>query len=166
MTNFDFIFADEESLKENLSDIFHILYSNMNTIMPTGNSFDEDLSVWMTYVVPAMQEKSRKVIFFYADGKLAGYFQYSLNKESGSLFMEDMQIRTEYQGSGLFSAFYSWLVKHLPDSIQTVEAHAGKMNYKSQAILEHLGLQCVGENKTGNSFHYKGKYLFLFDKYS
>ena len=80
--------------------------------------------------------------------------------------MEEMQIQPEYQESGLFSVFFSWLVRHLPENIQTVEAHSGKANYKSQAILEHLGLQRIGENKAGNSFHYKGNYSFLFDKYS
>lgn len=166
MKNFNFIFSDSGMLEEMLPDMFRILYSNMNTMMPTGNSFDEDFSVWMTYAVPAMLEKNRNVIFFYEDDKLIGYFQYSLNTEDRSLFMEEMQIQAEYQGSGLFSVFFSWLVKHLPESIQTVEAHAGKANYKSQAILEHLGLQRIGENKTGNSFHYKGNYSFLFDKYS
>ena len=165
MTNFDFISPDTGMLEEKLPDMFHILYSNMNTIMPTGNSFDEDFSVWMTYAVPTMQEKNRKVIFLYADDMLVGYFQYSLNAESCSLFMEEMQIRTEYQGSGLFSAFYSWLVRQLPDGIQTVEAHAGKTNYKSQAVLEHLGLQKVGENHSGKSYHYKGDYAFLLQKY-
>ena len=114
----------------------------------------------------AMQEKHRKIVLIYADDNLAGYFQYSLPPDSDSLYMEDMQIQSKYQGSGVFSAFYSWLVKLLPDSIQTVEAHAGKTNYKSQAILEHLGLKCVGENKTGNSFHYKGYYSFVRDKFS
>lgn len=166
MKNFNFIFSDSGMLEEKLPDMFRILYSNMNTIMPTGNSFDEDFSVWMTYAVPTMQEKNRKVIFLYADDMLVGYFQYSLNAESCSLFMEDMQIQAEYQESGLFSVFFSWLVRHLPENIQTVEAHSGKVNYKSQAILEHLGLQRIGENKTGNSFHYKGNYSFLFDKYS
>ena len=166
MINFDFIFPNAGILEEKLPDIFRILYSNMNTIMPTGNSFDEDFSVWMTYAVPAMQEKSRKVVFFYADGKLVGYFQYSLNMESGSLFMEDLQIQAQYQGSGLFSAFYSWLVRQLPDGIQTVEAQTGKTNHKSQAVLEHLGLHKVGENRTGKSYHYKGEYAFLLQKYA
>jgi RimJ/RimL family protein N-acetyltransferase len=165
MINFDFIFPDAGMLEEKLPDMFHILYSNMNIIMPTGNSYDEDFAAWMTYAVPTMQEKGRKVVLFYADGKLVGYFQYSLNMESGSLFMEEMQIRTEYQGSGLFSAFYSWLVRQLPDGIQTVEAHAGKTNYKSQAVSEHLGLRKVGENRTGKSYHYKGDYAFLLQKY-
>ena len=145
--------------------MFRILYDNMSAIMPTGNSYDEDFAAWMTYAAPAIQEKKRKVVFFYADGELAGYFQYSLNPESDSLFMEDMQIRTVYQGSGLFSAFYKWLVRQLPDSIQTVEAHSGKPNHKSQAVLEHLGLRKIGENLTGNSYHYKGEYSLLLGKY-
>ena len=165
MTNFDFLFPDSGMLEEKLSDIFRILYFNMNSIMPTGNSYDGDYDAWRTYAVPAMQEKNRNVIFFYADGMFVGYFQYSLNVEASSLFMEDIQIQPEYQKSGLFSAFYSWLVRQLPDNIQTVEAYAGKANAKSQAILEHLGMHRVGENHSGRSYHYKGNYAFLLQKY-
>lgn len=166
MICFDFIFADPDSIDANLSSMFHILYSNMNRIMPTGNSFDEDYSWWMTYRVPQMQEHNRKVVLFYADGDLIGFCHYSLNPESGSIFMEEMQIQANYQGSGVFSAFYSWLVRQLPDNIQTVEAHTGKTNYKAQAVLEHLGLFRVGENCSGKSYHYKGAYATLLEKYS
>lgn len=165
MKSVDFLIVERDRLEKNIPAMFQILYANMHTIMPIGNSYDEDFSMWKTYAVPAMQEKNRKVVLFYADGNLAGYFQYSLNLESGSLFMEELQIQAKYQGSGLFSAFYKWLVRQLPESIQTVEAHSGKTNYKSQAILEHLGLHKVGENRTGNSYHYQGAYASLLEKY-
>ena len=47
-----------------------------------------------------------------------------------------------------------------------VEAYANKKNLKSQSILKHLGLVESGENKNGNSFYYKGKYVDLLNKYS
>ena len=42
-------------------------------------------------------------------------------------------------------------------------AHKKKLNYKSQGILEHLGLQRIGENGNGSSFHYRGLYRDLRD---
>ena len=158
---YDFVIVDEL----NFPAMFRILYANMSAIMPTGNSYDEDFAMWKTYAVPAIQEKNRKVVYFYAEGNLAGYFQYSLNQESDSLFMEDMQIQREHQGKGLFSVFYKWFVRQLPNGIQAVEAHAGKTNNKSQAVLEHLGLHKVGENCTGKSYHYRGDYSSILGKY-
>ena len=79
--------------------------------------------------------------------------------------MEEIQIIKAYQGTGLFSAFYKWLMKQLPQDVLYVEAYAHKQNHKSQMILEHLGLVRSGENKNGNCFYYKGNYGALRDKY-
>ena len=43
------------------------------------------------------------------------------------------------------------------DKVKNVEAFANKKNFKSQSVLEHLGLLRIGENKNGNSF-----YLFIW----
>ena len=80
--------------------------------------------------------------------------------------MEEIQIKKEFQKNGLFSTFYKWLVRQLPKDILNVEAYANKMNHKSQSVLKHLGLIEMGENKNGNSFYYKGKYIDLLNRYS
>ena len=100
------------------------------------------------------------------EGKLVGYFQYYINDATNSIMMEEIQIMKELQGAGLFSEFYKWLVKQLPKDIVFVEAYANKKNIKSQNILKHLGLVESGENKNGNSFYYRGKYVDLLNKYS
>ena len=110
-----------------------------------------------------MMNTPREIIVMYDDTNLIGYFQYYIN---GALFMMDeIQIKREYQGAGVFSAFYSWLIQRLPMALQTVEAYASKLNERSQGILEHLGLNRIGENKVGNAYHYKGDYKKLHDKY-
>ena len=55
--------------------------------------------------------------------------------------------------------------KNLPKNIMYVEAYANKKNIKSHNILKHLRLVESGENKNGNSFYYKGKYVDLLNKY-
>ncbi len=70
-----------------------------------------------------------------------------------------------YHGTGLFSEFYKWLVRQLPEDILYVEAYAHKNNIKSQGILNYLGLTVSGENNNGNSFYYKGRYADLLSKY-
>ena len=100
------------------------------------------------------------------ESELVGYFQYYINGDTKSLMMEEIQIKKELQGTGLFFEFYKWLVEQLPKNIVFVEAYANKKNLKSQSILKHLGLVEVGENKNGNSFYYKGKYADILGRYS
>ena len=48
--------------------------------------------------------------------------------------------------------------KILPPEVEFVEAYANKKNEKSQGILARLGLERIGENKNGNSYHFRGRY--------
>lgn len=162
--SFAFQFVNKQYLKQILPILFPILHSNMSVIVPTGNSYEDDLKIWMSNIVPAMQKESRQIALMYVDDEIAGYFQYNINADS--LMMEEIQIKKEFQGIGLFSAFYTWLIKQLPKEILTVEAYSHKKNFKSQSILEYLGLVKIGENKNGNSFYYKGSYSVLLNKYS
>ena len=161
----NFIFLDKQKLDAFLPELYAILHSNMASIAPTGNSYEEDFQVWYSNVMPAMQKDPRQIVLMYAGNSLAGYFQYYINAASNSLMMEEIQIKEQYHGSGLFSEFYKWLVKRLPEDVLSVEAYAHKTNSKSQGILGHLGLTCQGESNNGNMFYYKGKYADLLQKY-
>ena len=161
-----FKYLNMEDYDTILPQLFHILHSNMSVIAPTNHSYEEDFEFWISNIYPAMLDDSRKTVLMYVDSTLIGFFRYYINYDALSLLMEEIQIISEFQGSGVFSLLYQWLVRKLPQNIKTVEAYVNKQNSKSIAVLEHLGLRCVGVNKTGNSFHYKGYYSFLFDKYS
>ena len=163
---FEFKFADKLQIKLLLPDLFRILHSNMSIITPTNNSYNEDYEIWGSYIIPAIQKEERQIVLMFAESKLVGYFQYYINSDTVSLMMEEIQIIKAFQGTGLFSEFYNWLIKSLPKNIMYVEAYANKKNLKSQSILKHLGLVESGENKNGNSFYYKGKYVDLLNKYS
>ena len=126
---------------------------------------EEDFEEWRSNIYPAMQKEPRQIVLMYVDRSLAGYFQYYVNAATNSLMMEEIQIKKEFQKSGLFAAFYQWLVKTLPQDILYVEAYANKSNEKSQSILKHLGLAESGENKSGSCFYFKGSYGALLKKY-
>jgi len=79
--------------------------------------------------------------------------------------MEEIQIRSDCQGRGIFRGLYGFLISNLPSEIQNVEAYANKKNVKSQGILRHLELRADGENKNGNSYHFSGKYNDLLNWY-
>lgn len=164
LTTYEFKYADKQNIEEILPNLFDILYSNMSIIAPTGNTYEDDLKEWLSNIFPSIKKETRQIVLMFADNKLIGYFQYSVF--SASFMMEDIQIKKDYHGTGLFRLFYSWLIKRLPDSIKYVEAYSNKSNYKSQGVLEHLGLVKSGENKNGISFYYKGDYAALLQKYS
>ena len=163
---FEFKFADKLQIEQLLPDIFRILHSNMSIIAPTNNSYEDDFEIWSSHIIPAMQKEQRQIVLMYVDNKLVGFFQYYINCDTNSLMMEEIQIEKAFQGTGLFSEFYNWLIKSLPKNIMYVEAYANKKNLKSQSILKHLGLVESGENKNGNSFYFKGAYVNLLNKYS
>ena len=163
MCEFRFSFLDKRYLDTFLPDLFAILHANMTLIAPTGNSYQADFAVWRSCIVPDLQNECRQIVLMYVGDTLAGFFRYCIHADS--LMMEEIQIKKTFQGTGLFSTFYRWLIQKLPKNILYVEAYAHKQNYKSQAILEHLGLVKSGENKNGISFYYKGNYADLLHKY-
>ena len=162
----EFVFLDKQNVNEYLHALFKILYSNMSPIAPTNNSYDEDYEVWSSFFISATQKEKREIVLMFVDDTLAGYFQYYVNIDTNTLMMEEMQIKKAFQGTGLFSQFYKWLIKHLPDDIESIEAYVNKKNYKAQFVLTYLGLIRAGENENRNSFYYRGKYLNLPNKYN
>lgn len=149
-----FSFAPKNSLDALLPQLFSILRANMTAIAPTGDSYEEDLALWKAYILPALGDKDRQLVLLHWEGHLAGYFQYAVHGDT--LMMEEIQIKPEYQGTGLFRSLYQWLAKELPAGLARAEAYAHKSNQKSQAILEHLGLKKAGENPSGSSWRYQG----------
>lgn len=162
---FHFDYLDKSRAEALLPELFRILYHNMNEIAPTEGTYEEDLKIWGGYLLEALQEEPRQIVLMKVGEAFAGYFQYHVNRENGSLMMEEIQIPKEFQGTGVFSALYRWLLPQLPEDLQRVQAYANKQNSKSQAILEHLGLKQVGENKSGKSFYYEGTYENLRKRY-
>ena len=146
-----------------LPALFDILHSNMSRIAPTGNSYEDDRSMWMSCILPALAKEPRQILLLYDGGKIIGYFQYYVN--DGVFMMEDIQFRAQYQGIGMFEELYHYLVKTLPPNTEFVEAYANKKNEKSIAVLIHLGLDIIGENKNGISYHFRGRYENLIRRY-
>lgn len=158
---FKFQLLEKEAINDTLLQLFKILHGNMSLIAPTGGTFEEDFAVWREYIVPAMKEERRQMVLMLCGGELAGYFQYNIHGDS--LMMEEIQIKPEYQGAGLFRELYRWLEDKIPGDVTYVEAYSNKENLKSQGILERLGLRRIGESKSGDSYHYMGKCLGLWD---
>ena len=156
-------FLDKAKADSVLPKLFRILHSNMNRIAPTGNTFEQDFDFWMSCVKPSLEKEPRQILLIYSDEDLAGFFQYYVNNRV--FRMEEIQFADPYKGTGIFEELYRYLVKILPADTLYVEAFAHKNNAKSIAVLTHLGLEIIGENKNGISYHFRGNYEKLTDRY-
>ena len=165
MTAFTFRFPEKPPAPEILDRIFAILAANMRVIAPTGLTYEEDKAQWMACVPPALEQEARQILLIYAGDELAGFFQYYVTADHGVFMMEEIQFKRAYQGSGLFGELYRFLIPRLPADIAAVEAYADKRNAKSLAVLEHLGLSVIGENKNGISYRLRGDFSVLKEKY-
>ena len=165
MLDFRFVYMNKDDIDAILPSLFKILYFNMQKVAPSDACYEEGYIIWSDYIRSEIQDDLTETILIYHNDDLVGYFRYSIDTKSRSLLMADVQFVPEYQGKGLFNLLFKYVVGRLPKDILTVEAYANKTNHKSFAILEHLGLRCVGENKNGISFHYIGDFSLIYNKY-
>ena len=165
MTAPTFRFLEKPPAPEILDEIFDVLATNMRVIAPTGLTYEEDKVQWMACVPPALEQEARQMVLIYAGDDLAGFFQYYVTADHNVFMMEEIQFKEAYRGSGLFGELYRFLIPKLPADIVYVEAYADKRNTKSLAVLEHLGLNVVGENKNKISWHLQGDFAVLKEKY-
>lgn len=154
MAEISFCSFDETKSDILLPQMFEILSTNMSKIAPTGNSYEEDKKIWLSYMEPNLKRK--QIILMYVGEVLAGYFQYSLNEST--VLIEEIEILPDYQRTLLFYRFLKYMSKIIPENIKYAEAYINKGNSNSQRIAQKLGLKIVGENPNGHSFRYRGEF--------
>ena len=137
-----------------LPRLFSILHENMSAIAPTGNPYEEDYALWSGAVASALEQENRRIVLIYSDDSLAGYLQYYTNETT--LMIEEAQLKGVYQGCGVMRNAFTFLSNRIPRDLPLIEAYANKKNIRSQRLLEHLGFSCIGENRNGNSYRYRG----------
>ena len=165
MTSFNITFeylkkADFSTIS---SVIFNILADNMEKIAPTENTREEDYKCWYEGVSNGLKRDERQIILIKDGGDSVGFFQYYINNDT--FMMEEIQFKIEYQGSGIFRQLYAFLIENIRNNLEFVEAYSNVNNQKSIAILKKLGLQNIGMNKNGNSYHFRGNYSDLIKWY-
>ena len=102
---------------------------------------------------PAMLKENRHIVLILNDETLIGYLQYYTNETT--FMIEEAQIKQAHQGRGVLRSAFAYICDYIPPNVLYVEAYANKKNTKSQNILEHHGFARIGENKNGNSYHYR-----------
>ena len=159
-----FSLLDKNNFVSLSKDLFDILALNMSVIAPTGNTYEEDYRLWFEAVNEGLNKEARQIILIYCNNLLIGFFQYYTNNDL--FMMEEVQISPQFHGKdNIFRGIFRFVLSVLPCNIQIIEAYANKQNEKSQKILQRLGLIKIGENKNGNSYHYRGEYRSLIKWY-
>ncbi|MBP3570805.1 MAG: GNAT family N-acetyltransferase [Clostridia bacterium] len=166
MTGISFRYLQKPPTPDILDEIFDILATNMRVIAPTEMTYEEDKAQWLSCVPPALEKEARQIILICDRDELIGFFQYYITADRSVFMMEEIQFKPAYHGNGLFGDLYRYLIPRLPANIQAVEAYADKRNKKSLAVLSHLGLTVIGENKNGISYRLRGSYAELKKRYS
>lgn len=159
-----FSLLDKNEFANLAKNIFDILAENMSTIAPTGNSYEEDYIFWFEAVGNGLKRESRQIILIHFDDNLIGFFQYYIVDQL--FMMEEVQISPAFhKKENIFRSLFEYIFSVLPCNIEWVEAYANKKNNDSQGILQHLGLEQIGENNGGNNYHYRGKFTSLVKWY-
>ena len=137
-----------------LPRMFDILYTNMMAISPSDAGYEADRNLWLSYMVPALRDGKTKVVLMLSGEELAGYVQYSFRGET--VLVEEMEIRPDYQRGMLFYRCGQYLLAHMPGNIRYMESYVNKQNKNSLAIQKKLGMEIIGENRSGRSWHMQG----------
>ena len=146
-------FLDKNEVQRLLPQLFSILHENMSVIAPTGNAYEEDYALWSGAVALAMQKENREIVLIFNDETLIGYLQYYTNETT--FMIEEAQIKQAHQGRGVMRSTFAYLCEYISPDVLYAEAYANKKNTISQTILERHGFSRIGENKNGNSYHYR-----------
>ena len=154
MGKYTFVELDKSDTAQILPNLFSILYNNMNRIAPSGCSYAEDEAMWLAYMEQQMHLPYPKIILMYVHDALAGYFQYSVS--GNTLMVDEVEIKHEYQRTMLFFSLCRYLCEQLLPKVEYIEAYVNKGNSQSLRINKKLGLEIVGENKSGRSWLLRG----------
>lgn len=158
----EFVYVQKRDIPTLLPAMFDLLYENMSRIIPDERNREAQREEWYGQVGPALMGEKRRLVLLRQGGTMAGFFWYYL--KGSTLMMEEIQLRKEYQGTGLFRRFFAWLMEGLPEDIDQAEAFAHRDNRKSRRILEYLGLRAVTVAAEEEYILYRGDCSLMRDR--
>ena len=132
--------------------MFKIISENMNKIIKSKNSLDEDYKIWKESMQKEIQNEQKRWIIALHENIIIGYFLYRVN--NSELFLDEIQIKENYQGDKVtFIKLFSYLLNEELDDNVIVYAGINKKNKKSQGIVKKFGF--IKYEETKQSFKYK-----------
>lgn len=155
MRRINFHEMEQNEATQMLPQLFSILHANMSGIAPTNCSYEADEKLWLEYALPAFRSGKCRILLIYAGETLAGYFQYSIIGDT--LYADEVEIKPEYQRTMVFYRLCQHILSVLPPTVKYITSYVRKDNRNSLSIHDNLGMEQIGENRTGTSWQYRGK---------
>lgn len=150
-----FVHLDKKEKELWLPQLFALLHENMQSIAPSGLTYEEEQAQWLTAVSPALEKAPRQILLCFAGGRLAGFMQYYIRQHL--LMVEELQIKKEFQRTFLFCRLCKHLLSVLPGDLQTVEAFADKRNTNSIRLMKRLGMEPCPQEPDSPFIHMRGQ---------
>lgn len=145
---------EKQEYKNILPQLFHVLYTNMSSLAPTGCTYEEDRKLWLSYILPELDSGRKEIMLMVLGDSVVGYGQYSITGDT--LEMDEVELLPRYQRTKVFYRFCQYMIAALPETVQFVSSYVRKDNFHSISIHEKLGMERLGENKSGTSWRYRG----------
>lgn len=144
-----------------LEELFDLYFENMNAIAPEEAPYEAQKREWVACIGDALTKDPRQIMLIYAEGKLAGFCMYYINK--GILMIEELQLRSEYQRTAALLPLCRHFRKRR-ELIEFVECFAHKQNGHSRKLIGKWGMEPVGQTPDGGIIHFKGPAERVFHK--
>ena len=154
-------YLDKENELELLEELFGLFFENMNAIAPEEAPYEVQNREWVACIREALTKKPRQIMLIYAEGKLAGFCMYYINK--GILMIEELQLRQAYHRTAVLLPLYRHFKKQI-DRIEYVECFAHKQNSHSRKLIGKWGMMPVGQTPDGGIIHFQGLADRIFQK--
>ncbi len=141
---------NSKEVMSSLNEMFEIISTNMENIIDTGNSKEENYKNWKTAMIKELENNNKRWIAAYENNKLIGYFLYKIG--SDFINIDEIQIIKEHQGDKYtLIKLLKYLFKEKQvDNCLNVTAYVNKNNKKCQAILvKKFGFEILEEKERG-----------------
>lgn len=154
-----FAYMDKSKAKQILPLLYNIMLENMSTVIPKVMPQNDFISA----VTVGLRAENRKVLIFKKSDKTIGFLQYFISKDGTVLRIEELQIKREYQMSGVFVSLIRYMLKEIPEKLKYIEAFAHVENTKSIQLQHMIGLSEI--HCENGIVHMRGEYNKFKYKY-
>ncbi len=150
---------NKKEVRDLLDDMFEIISTNMENIIDTGNSREENYKNWKKAMFKELENRNKHWIGAFKSNKLIGYFLYKINDNKCSL--DEIQIIKDHQGDKYtFIKLFKYILneKELNDETD-VTTYVNKNNIKSNAIVNDFGFRVLETKERGTKYICKFRVL-------
>lgn len=139
-----------------LDNMFDTISINMENIIDTGNTKDENYKNWKNSMLKELDNNHKKWVGAFENNVLIGYFLYKVNNNTVNL--DEIQVVKNHQGDGYtFIKLFKYILRDrtIKDTYM-VTTYVNKNNIKSKAIVNKFGFKVLEQKERGikyiNSF--------------